>query len=109
MIRDTISKIEARLQGANACSDEARAELLQLLAELKREISTVDDEQARSIAGHTEHVTAQATAEQAERNPESLKRSLQDLSESVEGFETSHPRLVAVVNRIATTLANIGI
>jgi len=109
MIRDTISKIEARLHSADACSEEVRAELLQLLAELKGEISTVDDEQARSIAGHTEHVTAQAIAEPAERNPESLKRSLQDLSESVEGFETSHPRLVAVVNRIATTLANIGI
>ena len=109
MIRDTISKIEARLQGANACSDEARAELLQLLGGLKREIGTVDEEQARSIAGHTDHLTAQAIAEESERNPESLKRGLQDLAQSVEGFETSHPRLVAVVNRIATTLANIGI
>jgi hypothetical protein len=109
MIRDTISKIEARLQGANACSDDARAELLQLLGELKREIGTIGEEQGRSIAGHTEHVTAQATAEESERNPEVLKRSLQELSESVDGFETSHPRLVAVVNRIATTLANIGI
>jgi Domain of unknown function (DUF4404) len=109
MIRDTISKIEARLQGANACSDEVRAELLQLLTELKREISTVDEEQARSIAGHTEHVATQATAGESERNPEVLKRGLQELSESVQGFESSHPRLVAVVNRIATTLASIGI
>jgi len=107
MIRDTISKIEARLQGANACSDEVRAELLQLLGELKREISNVDEGQALSIAGHTEHVTAQATGEP--RNPELLKRSIQELSESVDGFEKSHPRLVEVVNRIATTLSNIGI
>jgi hypothetical protein len=107
MIRDTISKIEARLQGANACSDEVRAELLQLLGELKREIRTVDEEQALSIAGHTEHVTVQATGEA--RNPELLKRSIQELSESVDGFEKSHPRLVEVVNRIATTLSNIGI
>jgi hypothetical protein len=109
MIRDTISKIEARLQSANACSADARAELLQLLGELKREIGTVDEEQARTIAGHTEHLTAQAIGEESERNPESLKRGLQELGESVEGFETSHPKLVAVVNRIATTLANIGI
>ena len=49
MIRETISKIEARLQGANACSDEVRAELLQLLGELKREISNVDEEQALHV------------------------------------------------------------
>ena len=55
MIRDTISKIEARLQGANACSDEVRAELLQLLGELKREIGNVNEDQALSIAGHTDH------------------------------------------------------
>jgi hypothetical protein len=109
MIRDTIAKIEARLQGANACSDEVRAELLQLLGELKHEIGTVDEAQARSIAGHTEHLTAQAIAGESERNPESLNRALQELSSSVEGFESSHPRLVAVVNRIATTLANMGI
>ena len=107
MIRETISKIEARLQGADACSEEVRAELLQLLGELKREISDVGEEQAMNIAGHTDHVTAQATVEP--RNPELLKRSIQELSESVDGFEKSHPRLVEVVNRIATTLSNIGI
>jgi|SRR5688572_17715802 len=109
MIRDTISKIEARLKDSSACSDEVRAELLQLLGELKREISSVDEEQARSIAGHTEHLTVQATAVESERNPELLKRSLQELSASVDGFEKSHPGLVQVVNRIATTLSNIGI
>jgi hypothetical protein len=107
MIRETISKIEAKLEGSNALSDEARAELLQLVGELKREISSVDEGQAQSIAGHTEHVTAQATDEQ--RNPELLKRSLQELSASVDGFEKSHPGLVQVVNRICTTLSNIGI
>lgn len=107
MIRDTISKIEARLQDTSACSDEVRAELLQLLGELKREITNVDEERARSIAGHTEQVTAQVTDEA--RNPELLKRSLQELSASVDGFEKSHPGLVQVVNRICTTLSNIGI
>jgi hypothetical protein len=107
MIRDTISKIEAKLHGANVLTDESRAELLQLLGELKREIATVDEEQARSIAGHTEHVTAQATAET--HNPELLKRSLEELAASVDGFEKSHPGLVQVVNRICTTLSNIGI
>ena len=106
MIRDTISKIEARLQGSNL-SDEARAELLTLLGELKREIATVEPEVGQSIAGQTEHLARHATDEP--RNPESLKRSLDELSASVDGFEKSHPGLVQVVNRICTTLSNIGI
>lgn len=107
MILDTIAKIETRLQSASSISDEARTELLQLLGELKREISSVDADQARSIAGQTEHVANQATEES--RNPELLKRSLQELAASVDGFEKSHPGLVQVVNRICTTLSNIGI
>jgi hypothetical protein len=107
MIRDTISKIEARLQGSNALSDDARAELLLLLGELKREIANVEPAVGQSLAGQTESLAKQATEES--RNPELLKRSLDELSASVEGFETSHPGLVQVVNRICTTLSNIGI
>ena len=107
MIRDTISKIEARLQGSNALSDDARAELLSLLGELKSEIANVEPSVGQSIAGQTESLTKAATEES--RNPELLKRSLDELSASVGGFETSHPGLVQVVNRICTTLSNIGI
>ncbi|HMJ64211.1 MAG TPA: DUF4404 family protein [Candidatus Binatia bacterium] len=107
MIRETISKIEAKLQGANTLTEESRAELFQLLGDLKREIAGIDEEKARTIAGQTEHLTAQATADS--RNPELLKHSLEELSASVAGFEQSHPGLVEVVNRICTTLANIGI
>ena len=107
MIRDTISKIEARLQGSNALSDDARAELLSLLSELKREIGNVEPSVGQNIAGQTESLTRHATEES--RNPELLKRSLDELSASVGGFETSHPGLVRVVNRICTTLSNIGI
>ena|SRR5688572_9828015 len=107
MIRDTISKIEARLQDSGSLSDEARGELLALLGELKREIATVEPEVGQSIAGQTEHLAKHATDEP--RNPELLKRSLDELSASVDGFEKSHPGLVQVVNRICTTLSNIGI
>jgi hypothetical protein len=107
MIRETISKIEARLQGSSTLSDDARAELLSLLGELKREIANVDPSVGQNIAGRTEHLTKHATEES--RNPELLKRSLNELSASVDGFEKSHPALVQVVNRICTTLSNIGI
>lgn len=110
MLNDTISKIETKLQNSNSISDKQREELLGLLSTLKGEIaglSRTHDEQAQSIAGFAEVSAHEATRE--EKNPELLNLSVQGLSSSVEGFENSHPRLVALVNRISTTLSNMGI
>jgi len=110
MLNDTISKIEARLQSSTSIRGEQRTELLNLLSTLKGEIASLSrthDEQAQSIAGFAEVSAHEATRE--EKNPELLKLSVQGLSSSVEGFENSHPRLVGLVNRICTTLSNMGI
>ncbi len=110
MIRDTITKIESKLQQSSAVTPENRQELLELLAQLKSEIGNLaqsDARQAEVIAEHTEISTREAIG--TEKDPQSLQRSLNDLSASVEGFESSHPQLVDVVNRIATTLSNLGI
>jgi len=110
MLHETISKIEARLKNAGSIKDEQRAELLNLLSTLKKEIVTLSGthgEKAQSIAGFTEVSTHEATRQ--EKNPELLKLSVQGLASSVDGFEKSHPALVALVNRIATTLSNMGI
>jgi Domain of unknown function (DUF4404) len=110
MIGDTISKIEARLRSTGSLSDESRRELLSLLGTLKTEItdlSRTHAEQARKIAGFTETSAGEAIRE--EKNEDQLKLSLESLATSVEGFETSHPNLVQVVNRICTTLSNLGI
>ena len=110
MIRDTISKIEERLRGAESVNDENRAELLKLLATLKAEVSDLsetDAEQAQSIAGFTAVSTHEAIRE--DKNPELAELSLKGLSSSVQGFEESHPKLVQAVNSICTTLSNLGI
>ena len=111
MLSDTISKIEAKLSRpvgtSSGLDDQTRTELLQLIGELKREIATVDEEQALNITGFTRESTEHAVGEAP--NPELLKRSLSELAASVDGFEKSHPGLVQVVNRICTTLSNIGI
>lgn len=110
MLNDTISKIEAKLQNSNSIRGEQRTELLNLLSTLKGEIASLSrthDEQAQSIAGFAELSAHEATRE--EKNPELLKLSVQGLSSSVEGFENSHPQLVGLVNRICTTLSNMGI
>jgi len=110
MIKDTIGKIEARIEGADAIKEERRRELMQLLRTLKSEVaelSKTHGEQAQSIAGFTQLSAHEAT--RAEQDPELLKLSLEGLSSSVRGFEESHPRLVQIVNAISHTLANLGI
>src|SRR5262245_43604240 len=110
MIHDTIGKLEERLRTSEAIKSENKAELLQLLATLKAEVSTLshtDSEQAQSIAGFTAVSAHEAT--RARRDPELVELSLRGLSSSVEGFEESHPKLVQVVNSICTTLSNLGI
>ncbi len=109
-MQDTISKIEERIRSASALKDENRAELLDLLGQLKSQIgalSETNQEQAQSIAGFTEVSAHEATRE--EKNPKSLKHSILGLESSVHNLEQSHPQLVGVVNRIATMLANMGI
>jgi hypothetical protein len=110
MIEDTVSKIEAKIQGADTIKDERKRELLELLGTLKSEVAKLSEthgEQAQSIAGFTELSAHEAT--RAEQNPELLELSLKGLSSSVGGFEKSHPRLVQIVNAISNTLSNLGI
>ena len=109
MIHDTISKIENRL-AQSAVKDESKAELAELLGTLKAEVaelSKTNTEAAQSIAGFTQVSAHEAT--RVEPNPALLEHSLGGLSASVEGFEKSHPRLVDIVNRLCTTLSNLGI
>lgn len=110
MIGDTIARLEAKLKNSGSLPEQTREELLGLLAQLRAEVSGLaetDAEKAQHIAGFAARSTQEATKK--EQNPELLKRSLQELSDSVDGFEKSHPQLVQVVNRIATTLSNLGI
>ena len=110
MIEDTIGKIEARIQSADAIKDDRKQELLELLGTLKAEVARLSEthtEQAESIAGFTERSAQEAT--RSEQNPQLLNLSLQGLNSSVEEFEKSHPQLVRIVNAISHTLSNLGI
>ena len=110
MVQDTIQKIEAKLSGNESISPEHRAELVELLRQLKSEINTLAEtnaECAQTVAGFTEVSAHEAL--RTKKNPELMELSLKGLSQSVTEFEGSHPALVAVVNRICTTLSNMGI
>jgi len=110
MIQETITKIEARVKEAKSLNDEKKKELLNLLSTLKTEVS----EFSKTHPEHTQSITnfAEVSIHEAireEKNPQLLKLSLQGLSTSAEGFESSHPKLVGIVNSLCLTLSNIGI
>jgi hypothetical protein len=110
MLDETISKIETRIANSGALNDANRGELLKLLGKLKTEVSELSkthQEHAESIASFAELSAREATRET--RNPQLIQHSIGGLESSVDGFEISHPQLVAVVNRLAGMLANMGI
>ena len=110
MIENTLAKIEARLGRTGVLTKEQRAELLALLSILKAEIgefSKTHSEQAQSITAFTDVSTHEAT--RRERDPQLLRLSLDGLSASAQGFETSHPKLVEIVNAISLMLSNSGV
>ena len=110
MLPDTLNKIEERLRHAESLTPQQRAELLALVGTLKSEVSDLartHSDEAQSIAGFTAVSAHEATRD--EKNPELVELSLKGLSQSVSGFEESHPKLVQAVNSICTTLSNLGI
>ena len=110
MIEKTISEIEAKIGGTETVTAAQKKELLQLLATLKTEVSTLaktHGEQADSIAGFASLSAHEAM--RAEQNPELRELSLQGLRSSVDGFEKSHPHLVQIVSNISKTLSDLGI
>ena len=105
-----IKKINTKIQEANLPRSETKKELLDLISKLEHEVAVLskdDPENAESIIGFIERSTHEAT--RRGKNEELLKISLAGLSASVKGFEASHEQLVAIVNNICTTLANMGI
>lgn len=110
MIKDTLKKIETKIQASGSITEGSKAEMLTLLATLETEITNLSEleaEHAESIAGFIERSTHEAIRQK--KNPELLTLSLEGLSASVKGFEESHPRLVADINYISNVLATMGI
>jgi len=110
MIQDHLDKIEERLKQSEAVKESDKAELLTLLMTLRKEISDLSQthyEQAESIIGFAELSAREAT--RSEKDPVLLNLSIEGLASSVQGFETSHPRLAEIINTFCTMLSNLGI
>lgn len=110
MIQDRIAKIEAVVSEAKTLPPVARAELLELLTELKGEVASLGKTHGEDVESITRFADASVhEATRAEQKPALVEAALKGLSHSVKDFEVSHPRLVQVVDRIALTLSNMGI
>lgn len=110
MIKTAIANIENKIKLNASIQDKEKTELLSLLTSLQNEVSElskIDSEHAESIAGFTQTSAHEATRK--EKNEELLDLSLKGLTSSVDELETSHPKLVEVVNRISHILSNMGI
>lgn len=110
MIKDTLDKLTARIDGLSTVSEHKRRELAALIATLKTEVldlSETESERAESITRFADLSTHEST--RAAKNEDLQQLSLEGLSASVEGFEASHPKLVQIVNSICLTLSNLGI
>ena len=110
MIKNTMKEIKARIKQGGTLTDKTKSDLLTLLSTLETEIdklSKTHSEHAESIAGFIERSAHEATRKK--KQPELLKISLAGLTESVKGFEASHPSLVAKINDVCNTLANMGV
>jgi hypothetical protein len=110
MIKDTMKEIKSKIRQEGAGTAGTKGELLNLLSILETEIeklSKTHSEHAESITGFIERSAHEATRKK--KQPELLKISLAGLTESVKGFEASHPSLVAKINDICTVLANMGV
>ena len=110
MIQERIDKIESAVHSAPNLPAETKQQLLALLAELKAEVAPLNEthgEDADRITRFAGVSVQEAT--RSERTPDQAAAAVTDLSASVIGFEASHPRLVQIVDRLATTLSNMGI
>ncbi|MGA2333562.1 MAG: DUF4404 family protein [Syntrophales bacterium] len=110
MIQDHLDKIEERLKQCEAVKESDKAELFTLLTTLRKEITDLSQthyEQAESITGFAELSAREAT--RREKNPALLNLSIEGLASSVQGFETSHPKLVEIINTFCTMLSNLGV
>jgi ABC-type transporter Mla subunit MlaD len=110
MSAERIEKTKSAVDAADHIPAEKKATLSAALSKLTpalEQISETHQEHAESIARLVEASTHEATRQ--EKRPEHLKKLLQELRESAQKFEASHPRFAAFVTEYSTLLSALGI
>lgn len=110
MTDEDIEKIKSAVESADHIPAEKKKEVVAALTKLKPAIANIADTHADEA--HSIRRSVEAAAHEVARKdkrPEHLTTVLDDLKQSVEKFEASHPELVASVNRYSTLLSALGI
>ena len=97
MIDETLDRLEARIRASRRTGDDAKRELLELVAELRAELARVSE---------THSDDANTIVDQAAAAVENAQEGVED---SVLELEASHPRLVGLVQSFLRTLSDAGI
>lgn len=87
--------------------EQLRERIQELLGELEQ-IEAVDQE-ARDRLTSVLHDIREAVGESGEEASEEHESLLERLNEATRHFKESHPRLTAMVGRVADSLSNLGI
>jgi hypothetical protein len=110
MTDEHIEKTKSAIESAENIPADRKAELLDLLSKLKPAIAKVSEthqEDAKSIARLVEASAHETISTQ--KKPEQSNRLLDELKQSVQNFEASHPQLTAFVTQYSTLLSALGI
>lgn len=110
MSDERIEKIKSAVEAVDHIPTGKKTELLDALSKIKPGIAQV----SQTHADHAQNIAklVEASAQEAarkEKRPEHLKKLLQELKQSVERFEASHPELTASVAEFSTVLSALGI
>jgi len=110
MIENRIEAIESTIESARNIPDDRKAELLELVSELKAEVRNLAETHQDEASSITRFADASAhEVARSEKNPQLADTALQGLRLSIQGLEESHPMIVGIVNRFATALSNMGL
>jgi hypothetical protein len=110
MIEKRIETIQTTIETARNIPRERKTELLALVGGLKSELRRLAETHRDEAASITRFADASAhEVSRSRKNDKLANTALQGLRLSILGLEESHPLVVAIVNRFATALSNMGI
>ena len=110
MSEEQIEKSKSTVEAADHISPAKKAQLLDALSKIKPVIAQASEVQAEHVQNVAKLIEASAqTVAHKERRPEHLKSILQELKQSAQNFEASHPQLTAAIAEYSTVLSALGI
>ena len=101
MIEDKLKNIEERIRQSENMNSENKDAVLDLLAELKEEISVSNES--------VEEGVKQGISDMDHEDEGIIKSAFNEINNTISEFEESHPKLVQIVNSICTQLSNSGL